>query len=132
MRPSILTVRETFMKKKLVIAASVLLASVVSAAAASVGGLYQVQGTNPDGSLYSGKAEITPTSETTCRIVWHTGNTASSGICMQSGSSFAAGYASGETVGLVIYEIQDDGSLEGNWTIADQDGVGQERLIPQR
>jgi hypothetical protein len=51
---------------------------------------------------------------------------------MQSGSSFAAGYASGETVGLLIYEIQADGSLEGNWTIADENGVGQERLIPQR
>jgi hypothetical protein len=51
---------------------------------------------------------------------------------MQSGSSFAAGYASGEVVGLIIYEIQSDGSLDGNWTIADQNGVGQERLIPQR
>ena len=120
------------MRKRLAIAACVLLASLASAAAQTVGGLYQVQGTNPDGTLYSGKAEITPTSQTTCRIVWHTGNTTSSGICMRSGSSFAAGYASGETVGLVIYEIQSDGSLDGNWTIADQDGVGQERLIPQR
>jgi hypothetical protein len=120
------------MNKQLAIAACLLLASLASATAGTVGGLYQVQGTNPDGSLYSGKAEITPTSETTCRIVWHTGNSTSSGICMQSGSSFAAGYASGETVGLIIYEIQSDGSLDGNWTIADQDGVGQERLIPQR
>ncbi len=120
------------MKKELAIAASFLLASLASAAAGTVGGLYQVQGTNPDGSLYSGKAEITPTSQTTCRIVWHTGNSNSSGICMQSGSSFAAGYATGETVGLLIYEIQPDGSLEGNWTIADENGVGQERLIPQR
>ena len=120
------------MKKELAIAACSLIASLASAAAETVGGVYQVQGTNPNGSLYSGRAEITPTSETTCRIVWHTGNSTSSGICMQSGSSFAAGYASGETVGLLIYEIQDDGSLEGNWTIADQNGVGQERLIPQR
>jgi hypothetical protein len=109
-----------------------LLASVATATAQNLPGKYSVQGTNLDGSLYSGTAEIVATSDTTCRIVWHTGSTSSSGICMRNGSSFAAGYALGESVGLVVYEMKPDGSLEGAWTIAEEEGVGHETLTPQR
>ena len=44
-----------------------------SAHAQEIGGTYEVQGTNLNGSTYSGQAEITVTSENTCRIVWNTG-----------------------------------------------------------
>jgi hypothetical protein len=37
----------------------------------------------------------------------------------------------GDVVGLVIYELQDDGTLEGLWTVADQEGVGTETLTPR-
>jgi hypothetical protein len=30
----------------------------------------------------------------------------------------------------VVYEMNPDGSLEGAWTIADQNGVGEETLTP--
>jgi hypothetical protein len=112
--------------------ALILLASVATATAQNLPGKYSVQGTNLDGSLYSGTAEIVATSETTCRIVWHTGSTTSSGICMRNGASFAAGYVLGESVGLVVYEMMADGSLKGAWTIAEEEGVGYETLTPQR
>jgi hypothetical protein len=102
----------------------------VPAAAQSIGGRYQVQGTNINGSTYSGEAQITRTSETTCRIVWVTGATESSGICMRNGDSFAAGYVMGQSVGLVVYKVQPDGSMQGLWTVADQPGVGTEILTP--
>jgi hypothetical protein len=58
-----------------------------------------------------------------------TGSTTSEGICMRN-SSFAAAYALGESIGLVVYEMKPDGSLEGAWTIADQNGLGEEILTP--
>ena len=107
-----------------------MLASVASATAQNLPGKYQVEGKNLDGSDYSGTAEIVATSEVTCRITWQTGSTTSEGICMRSGTSFAAGYVLGESIGLVVYEMKPDGSLEGTWTIADQDSVGEEILTP--
>ena len=101
------------------------------AAAQTVGGQYQVSGTNPNGSRYQGTATITPSSDSTCRIVWHTGST-STGICMLAGKAFAASYVLGGKVGLVVYELQADGSLKGVWTMADQPGSGTEVLTPAK
>jgi opacity protein-like surface antigen len=118
--------------RKLLLAAAFLAAGCLTAAAAGdVGGTYEVKGTNLDGSKYSGTAEITVTSKNTCRIEWKTGGSSSSGICMRNGIALAAGYTLNGAVGLVIYEIKDDGTLDGLWTIADTDGVGTELLIPQ-
>jgi hypothetical protein len=113
-----------------IMSAFILLVGITGASAQSLPGKYQVEGKNLDGSAYSGTAEIVATSEVTCRIKWQTGSTTSEGICMRNGTSFAAGYALGDSIGLVVYEMKPDGSLEGAWTIADQDGVGQEILTP--
>ena len=113
-----------------IVSALFLLASITSASAASLLGKYQVAGKNADGSSYEGTAEIVATSENTCRIRWETGSTTSEGICMRNGDSFAAGYALGDSIGLVVYQIKPDGTLEGRWTIADKEGVGEEVLTP--
>ena len=101
----------------------------VLASAAEIGGHYRVTGTNFDGSQYSGLAEIVATTPNTCRITWDTGSTAE-GICMRNTDAFAAAYAMGDAIGLVIYQVHPDGVLEGLWTIADQEGVGTEVLTP--
>jgi hypothetical protein len=113
-------------------AAAVAACLATAASAQNVGGRYQVIGKNFNGSSYSGTAEITVTSNNTCRIVWVTGSTTSRGICMRNANAFSAGYVLNGKVGLVIYEMKPDGSLDGLWTIADQDGVGAERLVPVR
>jgi hypothetical protein len=110
--------------------ALIVVATIGAASAQDLPGKYQVQGTNPDGSTYGGTAEIVATSENTCRITWQTGSTTSAGICMRNGPAFAAGYVLGDAIGLVVYEIKSNGTLEGLWTIADQKGVGEERLTP--
>jgi hypothetical protein len=51
---------------------------------------------------------------------------------MLNGTAFAAGYTLKDKVGLVIYELKDDGTLDGTWTIADEDGYGTEVLIPRK
>ena len=120
------------MLKTLFIAASLtVLASAAVAAEGDVGGTYDVLGKNPNGSEYKGTATIEVTTENTCRISWQTGSSTSSGICMRNGAAFAAAYVLGDKVGLVVYEMKDDGSMVGLWTIADQAGVGSELLTPQ-
>ncbi|TIW00593.1 MAG: hypothetical protein E5V85_03370 [Mesorhizobium sp.] len=102
------------------------------AAAQSIGGTYTVSGTNFDGSSYGGEATITLPSETTCTIHWETGGSSSDGICMRNDNAFSAGYVMGKEIGLVVYKVEDDGSLHGLWTIAGKDGNGTETLTPKK
>lgn len=102
-----------------------------AAYAVDIGGSYRVVGKNLDGSEYSGTAEIVVTSKNTCRITWVTGGTTSEGICMRNGIAFSAAYVLGKEIGLVIYEVNNNGSMDGIWTIADTEGVGTESLIPR-
>lgn len=111
---------------------SVLAVSLASGASAqTVGGDYTVAGTNPNGSTYTGTARITP-SGSACKITWKTGSTSSQGVCMLANKAFAAFYKLDSDYGLIVYELQPDGSLKGYWTIADQEGVGGEILTPRR
>ena len=50
---------------------------------------------------------------------------------MLANKAFAASYILQGQQGLVVYELQPDGSLKGWWTIADQQGVGTENLYPR-
>ncbi len=115
---------------KLFLAASLALLTAAPASAQSIGGKYTAEGTNLDGSAYTGTAEITLTSETTCVIHWETGGTTSEGICARNDDSFAAAHVTTGNVGLIIYKVQEDGSLEGLWTIAGKEGSGTEKLTP--
>ncbi|PTE12053.1 hypothetical protein [Mesorhizobium helmanticense] len=117
--------------RKLVLSLALLGLVSVPAAGQSIGGTYTVAGTNFDGSAYGGEATVTLTSETTCTIHWETGGSSSDGICMRNDDAFSAGYVMGKAVGLVVYKVQEDGSLHGLWTIAGKDGNGTEILTPQ-
>ena len=115
--------RYVFLATALALAAS-------AASAQDVGGHYTVKGTNLDGSSYGGDADITLTSQYTCNIVWKTGSSTSNGICMRDGNAFTAGYELNGKVGLVIYLIQKDGTLDGTWTVDGVNAVGTEVLTP--
>lgn len=107
-----------------------LAAMALPAAAQDLGGEYTVKGTNLDGSSYKGTAEIVITSNTTCEIRWVTAGRESVGICMPNGNALAAAYVMDDAVGLVIYRVLDDGTLDGVWTIAGQRGRGTDVLTP--
>ena len=102
-----------------------------AASAQSIGGKYSVAGKNFDGLGYAGTVQITP-SGSTCRIAWKTGETSSEGLCMVSNKTLAAFYKLGSDYGVVIYDIQPDGSLKGQWGIVDKKGIGTEVLTPQK
>ena len=77
-------------------------------------------------------ARIVITSNTTCEIFWDTGGgSTAEGICMRNGPAFTAAYVMGNAIGLVIYEILPDGTLDGLWTVAGQRGNGTEVLTPR-
>jgi hypothetical protein len=117
---------------RLVILSLLFAAALIGPAAAQViNGKYDLAGKNLDGSTYTGTVQITP-SGSTCRIVWQTGNSQSEGLCMLSGRTLAAFYRLGSDYGLVIYELQADGSLWGRWSVADKQGVGTEVLMPRK
>jgi len=116
--------------KKLLASALLGLCMTLPAAAQSIGGNYTTEGTNLDGSPYHGTAEITLTSETTCTIHWTTGSTTSDGICSRNGDAFAAAYVLQDAIGLVVYKVLEDGTLDGLWTIAAKEGNGTEKLTP--
>jgi len=112
--------------------AAVFVSSFATATAAQpLGGLYDVAGTSLDGTPYSGQAEIILTSDVTCEIVWVTGGQESLGICMRAGNAFAASYVIEDQVGLIIYQIMPDGTLDGTWTLAGMNSVGTEVLTPR-
>jgi hypothetical protein len=114
-------------------AAALLAATVASAGAQQLTGRYQVIGDNANGSGYRGVAEITGTAGGNCGIRWAIPNTPpTQGFCMRQGNVLSAAYRLGNAIGLVVYRINDDGTLNGTWTIAGQEGVGKERLVPLR
>jgi hypothetical protein len=109
-----------------------LLALVSGASAAQIGGRYKDAGTELDGAKYSGTADITISSDTECRIVWHTGGEDLNCICVRGPATFAAAYTVGRNVVLFRYKIEDDGTLDGVFTVANQKGVGVDTLTPEQ
>jgi hypothetical protein len=116
--------------KSVILAAVLVAALAATSSAQSIGGNYRVTGTNFNGSSYAGTAMITFGGNGNCHINWVTGTTTSYGSCMLNGKSFAAGYILSGSVGLVMYQLQPDGSLVGTWTLANQPGIGTETLTP--
>jgi hypothetical protein len=88
---------------------------------------YEASGTNPDGSKYSGTADVTVISDTTYTIVWKIGDETYKGFGMRLNDSLAATYTIDGEPGLIIYKVNGDG-LTGAWAIRGHDGVGTERL----
>jgi hypothetical protein len=117
---------------RLVLLTAVLVALALPAAAADFKeGTYDVAGTNLDGSAYKGTATVKLLSNTTCEIDWQTGQTTSVGLCMLMDGVVGAAYRLGDGVGVTMYKLNDDGSLDGAWTVAGKDGSGTETLTPQ-
>jgi hypothetical protein len=118
---------------RLAAAAAILIAGVATAGAQQLTGTYQVIGDNGNGTGYRGVAAISGTAGGNCAIRWQIPNTPpTQGFCMRQGNVLSAAYRLGESIGLVVYRLNDDGSLDGTWTIAGKEGVGKERLVPQR
>lgn len=113
-----------------VAAALVAACSIRPAAAQPIGGEHAVEGKNRTAAS-TGTVTIILAGETTCEIVWQTGETTSHGICPRKDNAFAAAYVTEDAIGVVIYRVQDDGTPDGLRTIRGKDGVGTEMEAPK-
>lgn len=90
---------------------------------------YKVNGTNPDGSAYSGTVKIKILSDTTFAITWDIGGTEYKGFGMRLNDNLSATYTMDGEPGLVMYKVEGNG-LNGLWAIRGRNGNGTEKLIP--
>lgn len=93
---------------------------------------YDVVGTNPNGSKYSGTATIDVISDSTFSIRWSVGGSAYKGFGMRMNDALAATYVIDGDPGLIIYKVDESGTLNGLWSVRGRNGSGTERLTPQK
>ncbi|MCU0883841.1 MAG: hypothetical protein MUC44_02665 [Beijerinckiaceae bacterium] len=84
-----------------ILAVSLSLMSLTSAALAQVLGRYDVEGRNPSGTSYSGTATIEKTGDT-YRVVWNIGGTRFIGTGIGSDEGIAISYRSGSNTGIAL------------------------------
>ncbi len=94
-------------------------------------GLYDVTGTNLDGTEYTGVAQIRSLGLNSFNILWRISDQIVEGVGMASGRSIAVAYGLAQRPGMGIYTLNPDGSLEGEWTIIGAPAIGRERLVPR-
>lgn len=101
------------------------------AARAQQNGIYNVTGTNPDGSTYEGIIMLQQVGIISWRATWSLQGERIEGIGMASTNIFSVTYQLGERTGMGIYTVNPDGSMFGQWTVLGSSGIGTEMLSPQ-
>lgn len=94
-------------------------------------GLYDVTGTNLDGTPYTGQAQIQAAGLASFIILWRMGNQVVEGVGFASGRTVAVAYGLAQRPGIGIYTLNPDGSLEGEWTVIGAPAIARERLVPR-
>jgi hypothetical protein len=118
------------MIRRLALAAG-LLAALATPAAAQAPGVYDVSGTNLDGTPYTGIAQIRPAGLASFIIAWRIGNQVVEGVGFASGRTISVAYGLAQRPGIGIYTLNADGSLDGEWTVIGAPANGRERLVPR-
>ena len=81
-----------------------------------IAGKYNITGTNPDGAAYRGTMEVITRGDV-YQFRWDAGSQYD-GVGIQNGNIIAVSYttgANGKGCGVVDYDIQGDGTLDGKW-----------------
>ena len=118
------------MFRRLALAAGLSLA-LATPALAQRDGLYDVTGTNLDGTAYTGQAQIQASGLASFVILWRMGNQIVEGVGFASGRTVAVAYGLAQRPGIGIYTLNPDGSMDGEWTIIGAPAIARERLVPR-
>ena len=94
-------------------------------------GMYDVTGTNPDGTAYNGIIGLRQVGLASWQVLWDLGETRFEGYGMSSGLTFAVGFALSQRPGIAIYSVNADGSMTGQWTLVGTSAIGTETLTPR-
>jgi hypothetical protein len=117
--------------RRLALALPLVAALVASPAEAQRAGLYDVSGTNLDGTPYTGQAQIRGLGLASFVILWRIGNQVVEGVGFASGRTIAVAYGLSQRPGIGIYTLNPDGSMDGEWTIVGAPAIARERLVPR-
>ncbi len=115
--------------RRLLLACAFLL--VAAPAMAQRDGIYEVTGTNLDGTAYTGLAQIRAAGVNSFIILWRIGDQLVEGVGMASGRTVSVAYGLAQRPGIGIYTLNPDGSMEGEWTVVGAPTTGRERLVPR-
>ena len=96
-------------------------------ARAQQSGIYDVTGVNLDGTPYTGFAQIRQSGLASFNIIWRIGNDVIEGVGFASGRTISVAYGLAQRPGIGIYQLNPDGSMEGEWTIIGAPAIGRER-----
>ena len=108
------------------------LAALALPASAQRSGLYDVSGTNPDGSLYNGTMTLTQVGGTSFRLSWNVGSGTIEGVGMVSGLTLSVVFSLGENqTAMGMYELRPNGELSGIWTVIGSQATGTEVARPR-
>ncbi|HYF09020.1 MAG TPA: hypothetical protein VD970_15465 [Acetobacteraceae bacterium] len=107
------------------------LLALATPAAAQRTGLYELNGTNPDGTAYDGQVMMQQVGIVSWRVVWSVSGERIEGIGMSSGNVLSVTYQLGQRTGMGIFFINADGSMSGQWTVLGSSGIGTETLRPR-
>lgn len=92
---------------------------------------YKAAGKNPDGSAYTATVTVKIISDTTFSIEWKMDGSVTKGFGMRMNDTLSATYMLEGQPGLIIYKVNDDGTMSGIWAIKGQPGNGSETLTPK-
>jgi hypothetical protein len=94
----------------------------------SIAGRYGITGNNPDGSSYTGTLNVTALSSA-YQLIWTVGEKLHIGIGILEGNILVVGWGSRQC-GIVSYQVQSNGNLDGKWASFAQDSTGLELAVP--
>ncbi len=87
-----------------------------------------IRGKNPDGSAYGGEVTMLKKGDV-FELTWRGNGPVSRGVGIRVGNSLVVGWTPGKSVGVVCYEVKNDGTrLEGVWTGLGASKLGAETL----
>lgn len=94
-------------------------------------GSYDIQGTNPNGSAYTGTITITGTTAGYYNVQWNVGDVTTSGIALYEHPTLVIAFGPEDTnYGVVLYTEGIGGNLLGKWATNGGQGLGTEDMSP--
>lgn len=116
------------MRALIVLLLTACLATAVPAAAQTPGetditGVYRCDGVNPQGRAYRGMVEIVRVHDAfQLRWTFPQGADAALGIGIISNGVLAVSYYGGDMAGVVVYKLDEDKPMVGEWTVVGSEG----------
>ncbi len=87
-----------------------------------------IKGTNPGGAAYGGEVTMLKKGDL-FELTWRGNGPVTRGVGIRVGNSLVVGWTPGKSVGVVCYEVKNDGTrLEGVWTGLGASKLGAETL----